>query len=266
MPPDSSHLRVPSDGDLRLDDLGHARLRRAVTQLGAEILGEIGHRGDVALAALVHPVHQLARAEGLAAQLRDERLELGLRQAEQVRSFGGGGGGHRSIYPRGQSSVVRKKYAISIAAFSAAVRAVHGVRFDALGEIGADRARRGLLRIGGAHDFAILRDGVLAFEHLHEHRTRGHVLHEVLEERTRGVHGVETFGLALRQMHHARGDDLEAGLFEAAEDLADEVTGNAVGLDDGKSALERHANDSLVGVVKARDCTGRDARFPRVSR
>jgi hypothetical protein len=33
--------------------------------------------------------------------------------------------------------------------------------------------------------------------------------------------------------------------FEAADDLADEVTGNAVGLDDGQSALERHANDSL---------------------
>ena len=61
------------------------------------------------------------------------------------------------------------------------------------------------------------------------------------------MHGVETFGIALRQMHHARGDDLEAGLFETAQDLADEVTGNAVGLDDGQGALERHANDSLWG-------------------
>jgi len=61
------------------------------------------------------------------------------------------------------------------------------------------------------------------------------------------MHGVETFSVALRQMHHARGDDFEARLFEAANDLADEVTGYAVGLDDGQSALERHANDSLWG-------------------
>src|SRR5262245_35475674 len=67
------------------------------------------------------------------------------------------------------------------------VRAVHGVRLDALGEVRADGSRRSLLRIGGTHDLAVLRDGVLAFEHLQQHGTRGHVLDQVLEERTRGV-------------------------------------------------------------------------------
>ena len=152
-----------------------------------------------------------------------------------------------SGHPRGQSSVVRKKYAISIAAFSAESEPC--TVFASMLSARSARMVPGAAFFGSVAPmiFAILRDGVFTFEHLHEHRTRGHVLHEVLEERARGVHGVETFGVALRQMHHARGDDLEADLFEAADDLADEVTGNAVGLDDGQSALERHAKDSLWG-------------------
>ena len=107
----------------------------------------------------------------------------------------------------------------------------------------------------------------LALEHLHDHRTGGHVVHEVLEERTLAVHGIETFGLALRQMHHARGDDPEAGLFEAAEDLADQVTGNAVGLDDGQGALERHGFLGLRnGVNKAADSSLRGAHCGNCSR
>ena len=39
-------------------------------------------------------------------------------------------------------------------------------------EIRADRALVGLLRIGGAHEVAVLLDRVLAFEHLHHDRTR----------------------------------------------------------------------------------------------
>src|SRR5690606_4529838 len=42
------------------------------------------------------------------------------------------------------------------------IRAMHHVALDALGEVGADRAGRGLLRIRGAHDLAVLRDGALA--------------------------------------------------------------------------------------------------------
>jgi hypothetical protein len=82
-----------------------------------------------------------------------------------------------------------------------------------------------------------------------EHRTRGHVLHEILEERTRGVDGVEALGITLRQVLHAGRDHAQAGLLEAAQDLADEVTGDAVGFDDGKGALERHES-FLCGVLK----------------
>ena len=60
---------------------------RAELVLRAEVLGEVGHRRDVTLAALVQPVHELPGAEGFAAQLADERFQLGLGQAEQVDAF-----------------------------------------------------------------------------------------------------------------------------------------------------------------------------------
>ena len=46
----------------------------------------------------------------------------------------------RAAPQRGQSSVCAKKYAISMRGVLGAVRTVHGVRLDALGEVGADRA------------------------------------------------------------------------------------------------------------------------------
>src|SRR5947208_7047109 len=43
------------------------------------------------------------------------------------------------------------------------VGSVHGVRVDAVGEVGADGALLGLLRVGGAHQLAALLDRVVAF-------------------------------------------------------------------------------------------------------
>src|SRR5574343_260229 len=46
-----------------------------------------------------------------------------------------------------------------------AVGTMHGVGVDRFGEIGADGARGGVLRVGGAHQLAVLQHGVLAFQH-----------------------------------------------------------------------------------------------------
>src|SRR5215468_2722033 len=120
------------------------------------------------------------------------------------------------------------------------IRAMHHVLLDARGKIGADGAGRSLLRIGGAHDVAVARDGALALQHLHEDRTRDHVAHQVLEERALAMYGVEALRLALRQVAHAGCDDRKAGFLEPAINLADEIGSHAVGLDDGQGALERH--------------------------
>src|SRR5689334_23106254 len=52
------------------------------------------------------------------------------------------------------------------------VRTMHRIRLDAFREFGADRPRRRLLRIRGAHRITVAQDRVLAFQRLHHHRTR----------------------------------------------------------------------------------------------
>ena len=133
---------------------------------------------------------------------------------------------------------------------------VHGVGVDALGEIGADRAGVGLLRIGRAHQFAVLRDGVFTLEHLHDHRAGGHERHQILEERAFLVLGVEAFGVRLGQLDHLRSDNSQIGLLEAADDLADDILGNGVGLDDGQSAFNSHK--TLQTVIR------QDRRLQRI--
>src|SRR5262245_54774391 len=96
-----------------------------------------------------------------------------------------------------------------------AVGAMHHVALDALGEVRADGARRRLLRVGGAHHLAMLRDRVLAFEHLHDDRTGSHVADEIAVEGTLAVHGIETLRLLLGESQHACRDDAQAGALEA---------------------------------------------------
>lgn len=51
------------------------------------------------------------------------------------------------------------------------VRTMHRVRFDALCEIGADRARLGLARVGGTHQLAVAGNRIFTFQHLDHHWT-----------------------------------------------------------------------------------------------
>src|ERR1700747_1747515 len=55
------------------------------------------------------------------------------------------------------------------------------------------------------------------------------------------MHGVKALRLTLRRLQHARGNDRQSSFLEAAVDLADEIGTDAVGLDDGQGALERHS-------------------------
>src|SRR6185312_9233430 len=49
-----------------------------------------------------------------------------------------------------------------------AVRAMHRVGLDVLGELGADGAGIGLLRVGRTHDLAVARDRIVALQHLRD--------------------------------------------------------------------------------------------------
>src|SRR3954471_2441036 len=78
------------------------------------------------------------------------------------------------------------------------IGAVHGIGIDAVGEVCADGALLGLLGIRGAHQLAVLGDRVLALQHLDHHGAGDHEVDQVLEERTRLVHGIELLGFLPR--------------------------------------------------------------------
>src|SRR5690606_29829804 len=113
--------------------------------------------------------------------------------------------------------------------------------------VGADGARRGVLRVGGTHQVAVLEDGALAFEDLDHHRAADHELDQGVEERTLAVHGVEAFGFGARQVLHLRGGDLGAGLLETGIVFADDVLGGGYEIDDGQGALPLHGNLRIAG-------------------
>ena len=109
------------------------------------------------------------------------------------------------------------------------------------------------------------RNRIFSFEHLDDDRAGDHEFNQRLEERALAVNRIETFCFALRQLLHARGNDLETCLFESRIDLTDHVLGNRIGLDNGKGALQRHrCRTFLVGEYRGDMGPGETAN-PRFS-
>ena len=81
-----------------------------------------------------------------------------------------------------------------------------------------------------AHDFAVLGDGVLAFQHLHDGRGGGHEFGQFAKERTFLVNGIEAFGFAQAHPDALGGDDAQAGIFEHLGDGAGQIAAGCVGL------------------------------------
>src|SRR4029450_5150220 len=118
---------------------------------------------------------------------------------------------------------------------------VRGVLLDVRAELAAHRAFRRLRGIGGTHQITPALDGVLALEDPDEHRTRGHEPHEVSEEGTLGVHGVEPLRLVDVQLPDATGHDREATGFDHRKDLTEHARAHRVGLDHEERAF-RHCS------------------------
>jgi hypothetical protein len=59
---------------------------------------------------------------------------------------------------------------------------------------------------------------------------------------TSPMHRVEALGLGTGQLLHLGGNDLQSGLLETGQDLADDVLGDGIRLDDGKGAFNGHCN------------------------
>jgi len=111
------------------------------------------------------------------------------------------------------------------------VGTVYGVRLDRFSEITADRAFVGIGGVGRPHYFAVLGNRILAFQHLHNDRTGGHKVAEVVKKRAFLVNGVKLLGLFGRQAHSPLGNNAQTGLLKAGDNRAGEVPPRCVGLD-----------------------------------
>src|SRR3546814_11095132 len=80
--------------------------------------------------------------------------------------------------------------------------------------------------------------------------TGGHEAAEVVEERPRLVHGVEALGLLAAHVDALAGDDAEAGLLEAVDDLARDIAPGGIRLDDREGSFDGH------GLRLSLDCSG----------
>ena len=165
----------------------------------------------------IDPFHQLAGAKRLRAEtLGDERLELRARQAEKIHAIAGhldASSSQRSTRAYASAYAGRPQFRGRSKQFPAPPYRPHPSHARRSHRCVLARSARmvplrGLFRIGRPHHLAVLRDGTLALEHLHQHGTRGHEFHQVLEERPLAMHGVKALGLLLREVHHARGDHL----------------------------------------------------------
>ena len=116
-----------------------------------------------------------------------------------------------------------------------------GVGIDAVSKISPNRARISLLGIRCTHQFTIFQNRIFAFQHLNHDGTRNHEIHQILEERTLFVHGVELLGLTAREMRHTGSHNAQTSCLKTCVDLTNDVLGNCVGLDDGEGAFSRHS-------------------------
>src|SRR5262249_51225169 len=120
------------------------------------------------------------------------------------------------------------------------VRAVYRIFADRFCVDLADRAGSRLGWIGRAHDLAIARDGILSFEHLHDHRSGRHELDELTEKRPFAMHRVEGFRLRAAKARAFLRNDAQARSLDHVVDRAGQIAGCGIGFDDRKGTLDRH--------------------------
>src|SRR5580698_10184447 len=111
------------------------------------------------------------------------------------------------------------------------IRAVHGVLADRFRNFLADGARCRLRRIGGAHQIAVGRDRIVAFEYLHHDRAGNHEVNEFAKERTLAVYRIECLGLLTGHADPLLCNDTHTGFFDHGVDRARHVAGRRVRFD-----------------------------------
>ncbi|MEE8659209.1 hypothetical protein CGLAMM_00815 [Acetobacteraceae bacterium EV16G] len=117
-----------------------------------------------------------------------------------------------------------------------------GIRLNAFRIKFPHRAFRSLRRIGGAHDIAMMRDGIITLKHLHNDRGLKHGINQTAKERPRRMDGVESLSLSLCQLNALLRHDAQTCRLEDSIDFAGQVAARGIRLDDGQCPLFGHEN------------------------
>src|SRR6056297_3054990 len=104
-------------------------------------------------------------------------------------------------------------------------------------KLGANRTRCGLARVSCPHEFTIAHDCVLALQRLDHHGSGCHKVHKIGKKRALAMDRIEAFSFFPTPMLHFSGDDLETCALETNVDIAYNILGYSVRLDDGKRAF-----------------------------
>jgi hypothetical protein len=111
---------------------------------------------------------------------------------------------------------------------------------DARAKVVANRAGRGLFRVGGAHGVTPLLDSALGLQYQHEYFPRAHEAGEFAEKGSLLVNCIKTRGFAVRENHGLDGNDAKTCLVNAGENFALLAARDGVRLDDCESAFDCH--------------------------
>src|ERR1700722_912136 len=118
------------------------------------------------------------------------------------------------------------------------IRAMDGIVFNVAGPLLADRTFLGVGRVGGAHKFAQIGDGILFLQRQYYDWAAGHEIGQRTEKRPRGMDGVKLLRLMFRNFEHLHGQYPETVFLELHDDVAYSVLAYGIRFDDGKSALQ----------------------------
>ena len=113
---------------------------------------------------------------------------------------------------------------------------------DAQGKVLANCSFCSLGWVGSPHHVTVAVDGVVTFQHTDHDRSRTHELGQLAVEGAFSVDCVKTFCLAQREVKHLGSDNAQITGFKARENLADQVTLDAIGLDNRESSFKCHAS------------------------
>ncbi len=140
-----------------------------------------------------------------------------------------------------------------------AVGAVDHVLADLDREVAADRARRGLERVRRADHLARRLDRVVALEDDRHERAGGDELDELAEERLALVLAVVLLRGRLVELHLLQRDEPQALALEAGDDLAGQVAGERVRLDQDEGPVHSAPSEGWVRTRASRRGAGSSA-------